>query len=211
MKNYLLSHGFGFTNDYWRNLVPLLDGEIHFFDELNLDKSKTYVGIGHSLGFLKLNNSGLKFEALVALQGFLNYCGNLDRMQKVRKIALQKVRNKIIENKNESLRQFRSFCGYADNVTTDIPLSTLLAELEMMEHSYKHCGVKTLVIGSSDDVIVPMSVINDNFSNLKDVTILQLNTGRHALGYLHPVLIAKNILSRCLSSHARSHTPIPYF
>ena len=198
MTNYLLSHGFGFTNDYWRNLVPLLDGEIHFFDELNLDKSKTYVGIGHSLGFLKLNNSGLKFEALVALQGFLNYCGSLDRMQKVRKIALQKVRNKIIENKNESLRQFRSFCGYADNVTTDILLSTLLAELEMMEHSYKHCGVKTLVIGSSDDVIVPMSIINDNFSKLSNATILQLDYAKHALGYIKSQVVVEKIREFCV-------------
>ena len=73
MKNYLLAHGFGFTNDYWQNLIPLLDGNISFFNDHNLDDSKTYIGLGHSLGFLKLNNSGLQFESLVALQGFLNY------------------------------------------------------------------------------------------------------------------------------------------
>lgn len=211
MKNYLLAHGFGFTNDYWQNLVPQLNGNIHFLSDPNLDKEKTYIGIGHSLGFLKLNNSGLKFEALVALQGFLNYCGSSVRMQKIREAEIAKVRNRVITNKNESLRQFRTFCGYDKEVITDIPLQILLDELKMMENRYEHCGVKTLVIGSADDVIVPMSIINDNFSNLKDVTILQLNTGRHALGYLHPVLIAKNILSRCLSSHSRSHTPIPYF
>ena len=211
MKNYLLAHGFGFTNDYWQNLVPQLNGNIHFFGDPNLDKEKTYIGIGHSLGFLKLNNSGLKFEALVALQGFLNFCGSSVRMQKIREAGIAKVRDRVLTNKNESLRQFRTFCGYDKEVKTNIPLQILLDELKMMENRYEHCGVKTLVIGSADDVIVPMSIINDNFSNLKDVTILQLNTGRHALGYLHPVLIAKNILSRCLSSHSRSHTPIPYF
>ena len=73
MKNYLLAHGFGFNNDYWKNLIPLLDGNIYFLDDPNLDGSKVYIGIGHSLGFLKLNNSEFKFDALVALQGFLNY------------------------------------------------------------------------------------------------------------------------------------------
>ncbi len=194
MKNYLLAHGFGFTNDYWRKLTPLLGGEIYFFDSPDLDSSKTYIGIGHSLGFLKLNNSGLKFETLVALQGFLNYCGSSGRMRKIREIALQKMRNKIIENKNESLRQFRIFCGYDAPITTDTALQMLLSELEMMEHSYQHCGVKTLVIGSADDLIVPMSIINDNFANLNDVTILQLDSGRHALGYLYPKLIARKIL-----------------
>ena len=70
MTNYLLAHGFGFTNDYWQNLVPLLDGNIYFFDDLDLDKDKTYVGIGHSVGFLKLNNSGLQFDALIACRKF---------------------------------------------------------------------------------------------------------------------------------------------
>ena len=97
------------------------------------------------------------------------------------------------------MRQFRIFCGYGDSVTydsitTDISLSTLLAELEMMEHNYQHCGAKTLVIGSTDDLIVPMSIINDNFDNLKDVTILRLPSGRHALGHLHPKLIAEKIM-----------------
>ena len=193
MTNYLLAHGFGFTNDYWQNLIPLLNGNIYFFNDPNLDKDKTYVGIGHSIGFLKLNNSGLKFDALVALQGFLNYCGSSDRMRKIREAGIAKVRNRVITNKNESLRQFRSFCGYDKEVTTDIPLQTLLHELDMMGKSYEHCRVKTLVIGSADDVIVPMSIINDNFSHLANATILQLDYGKHALGYIKSQIVAEKI------------------
>lgn len=193
MKSYLLAHGFGFNNDYWRNLTPLLSGNIYFFDDPNLDKTKSYVGIGHSIGFLKLNNSELKFAALVALQGFLNYCGSFERMRKIRETELAKVLNKIIVNKNESLKQFRTFCGYNEDINIDIPLQTLLDELEMMKKTYEHCGIRTLVIGSSDDVIVPMSIINDNFANLENITIQQIETGRHALGYIHPKLVANQI------------------
>ena len=191
MTNYLLAHGFGFTNDYWQNLTPYLEGDIYYFDAPDLDKTKTYIGIGHSLGFLRLNNSGLKFEAIVALQGFLNYCGSFDRMRKIREAELSKVRKNIISNKDESLKQFRVFCGYDEDVPQDIPLKTLLDELEMMENSYEHCGARTLVIGSFDDVIVPMSIINDNFAHLPNITIQQLRNGKHALGYLNSRIIAE--------------------
>lgn len=193
MRNYLLAHGFGFNNDYWENLIPLLDGNIYFLDDPKLDASKVYVGIGHSLGFLKLNNSEFKFDALVALQGFLNYCGNCKRIRNIREQNLAKVRNRIIENKKESLNQFRKFCGYQEATEPDIPLQTLLDELKMMENNYAHCGVKTLIIGSIDDVIVPMSIINDNFAHLNNVEILQLNSGRHVLGYLETQTIAEKI------------------
>ena len=193
MTNYLLAHGFGFTNDYWQNLVPLLDGNIYFFDDLDLDKDKTYVGIGHSVGFLKLNNSGLQFDALIALQGFLNFCGSSDRMRKIREAGIAKVRNRVLINKHESLHQFRTFCGYDKKVITDIPLQTLLDELEMMGKGYAHCGVKTLVIGSADDVIVPMSIINDNFSHLSNAIILQVDYAKHALGYIKTQIVAEKI------------------
>ena len=198
MKNYLLAHGFGFTNDYWQNLVPQLNGNIHFLSDPNLDKEKTYIGIGHSLGFLKLNNSGLKFEALVALQGFLNFCGSSVRMQKIREAGIAKVRDRVLTNKNESLRQFRTFCGYDKEVKTDIPLQILLDELKMMENRYEHCGVKTLVIGSADDVIVPMSIINDNFSKLSNTTILQLDYAKHALGYIKSQIVVEKIREFCV-------------
>ena len=193
MKSYLLAHGFGFTNDYWRNLIPLLDGNIYFFNDSNLDKTKTYIGIGHSIGFLKLNNSKLRFEALIALQGFLNFCGSSDKMRKIREAELAKFGENVNSHKDECLRKFRELCGYGKDVEADIPLQSLLDELEMMGKSYEHCGVKTLVIGSTDDVIVPMSIINDNFAHLNNVSILQIDNGKHALGYFYPEIVVKKI------------------
>ena len=65
---YLLCSGFGFDNGYWKNLIPLLDGEYEFFDSsFEASERRDYVGIGHSLGFLKLNNSGIKFRISAAV------------------------------------------------------------------------------------------------------------------------------------------------
>ena len=193
MKNYLLAHGFGFTNNYWNNLIKYLNGNIYFFNSKNVDKTKTYIGIGHSLGFLKLNNSDFKFEKLISLQGFLNFCGDFDRIHRIRKIAIEKVRTALMLNKNDSLCKFRKHCGYNEIDTADVELNTLLLELDMMKKNYTHCGIRTLAIGSSDDVIVPMSIISDNFKNLENVSILKIEHGKHALGYLHPLLIAEKI------------------
>ena len=193
MNNYLLAHGFGFTNDYWNNLIKYLDGNIYFFDDPDLDQSKTYIGIGHSLGFLKLNNSYFKFEKLISLQGFLNFCGNVHRMRKIRDIEIEKVRSDLILNKDDSLCRFRKNCGYNEMDTTNMDLDALLMEIDMMKKSYQHCGIRTLAIGSYDDVIVPMSIINDNFKNIENVSILPIEHGKHALGYIQPKLIAEKI------------------
>ena len=193
MKRYLLAHGFGFTNDYWKNLVPLLDGEVHFLDDAGLDVSKTYIGIGHSIGFLHLNNSGVRFEALVALQGFLNFCGSTERMRKVREAGVEKVRAELLRDKVASLTRFRSACGYHEPVDADIPMQRLLAELDMMTEAYRHCGVRTLVIGGKDDAIVPMSLIRDNFGNLRNVSIIQTDGVGHSLGYNMATFVAEKV------------------
>lgn len=197
MNKYLLAHGFGFDNNYWKNLIPLLKGEIYFLDDPNLDAAETYIGIGHSLGFLKLNNSNLKFKALIALQGFLNYCGSTSVLRKVREKRLEDITNNIKKDKMETLESFRLFCGYNEHLTVNFELSELLNDLDLMKHSYKHCGVKTLVIGSVDDRIVPMSIINDNFSSLPNVSIIQCDDGRHSLGYNKPEYIVEKINEFC--------------
>lgn len=193
VKRYLLAHGFGFTSDYWKNLVSLLDGEVHFLDDTGLDMSKTYIGIGHSIGFLQLNNSDVRFEALVALQGFLNFCGSTERMRKVRESAVERVRHGILEDKKASLTRFRSACGYQEPVDADIPMQRLLAELDMMKKAYTHCGVRTLVIGSREDTIVPMSLIRDNFGNLRNASMIQTDGVGHSLGYNMATFVAEKV------------------
>lgn len=183
MKNYLLSHGFGFTNEYWKNLIPSLDGKVYFLDNKNIDRSKSYIGIGHSIGFLKLNNSNLNFESLICLQGFLDFCGKTERMRAIRIQKLKKITNEIQVDKIGSLAKFRLACGYDQQITEDLPLNELLEDLSIMENAYKHCGVRTLVIGSIEDMIVPMSIIDDNFKDFNNISIIKTTGIGHSLGY----------------------------
>lgn len=182
---YLLCRGFGFTNDYWENLIPLLDDKFDFFaDGFVPNPNEKYVGIGHSIGFLKLNNSGIKFKALIGLQGFLNFCGTASPKKEI----LQENLNRIIElfskNPENSLKFFYKACGYEKNIPAEISQKRLISDLKMMKLSFTHCGAATLIIGSEQDTIVGKDILEDNFEHLCPLKFI--NGVNHTLGFSKP-------------------------
>ncbi len=200
---YLLSHGFGFDNSYWRNLIPLLDDEYEFFNHgFCFSTQKSYVGIGHSLGFLKLNNSGIKFHALVGLQGFLNFGGsvaehrimilkNLDRM-----VAQCKL------NPSRFLSFFRNLCGYQSKITlAELSIENLLQDLTMMKSAYNHCGAPTLILGSHQDKIVESAILEDNFEH-QNVIIKYIDGVNHTLGFTNPNQVFEQIKNFMQNNYA---------
>lgn len=187
---YVLSHGFGFSDKYWRNLVPLLDGEVVYFNKnLKTQTDKNYIGIGHSLGFSKLNNSEIKFRHLIGLQGFLNFCGSDRKMRLIRENNLNKLIQKFKIDCGNSLKNFYKICGYPFDIPKNINETELINELESMKLSNTHCGTKTTIIGSSADQIVPLSIIEDNFSNNNNIDIKYIDGVTHSLGFNNPAFV----------------------
>lgn len=182
---YLLCHGFCFCNDFWKNLIPLLDYKYEFYDSVFIpDNSEDYIGIGHSLGFLKLNNSGIKFKALVGLQGFLDFCSS----EHNRRAILQNTIDRMIASYKKNPRKFVDFfyslCGYMNKPNYHVVLKqNLVDDLELMKNVYQHCGVRTLIIGSIYDKVLDNSIILDNFENLQNVELSYINTVNHTLGF----------------------------
>lgn len=173
MKNYLLAHGFCFNNSYWKNLIGLLNGNVYYYDDNFLDTdNKEYIGIGHSLGFLKLNNSGLKFSHLISVQGFLNFCGDDPKTKKIREYNLEKMIQNFQNNPTDALKNFYKSCGWSENEMPfkNVP-NNFLEDLKMMKNKYLHCGIKTTAIATKGDKIVPQIITEDNFSGLKNVII----------------------------------------
>ena len=190
---YILAHGFGFNNDYWQNLISYLPGKWRFFEPgMSLAGDRKYIGIGHSLGFLKLNNSGLWFDYLVGLQPFLNFCGTDRRLHEFRKQQLDKVISDFKLDAEQFLKNFRCQCGYLGAVALDNP-EQLAAEFSLMQLSYPHNGVKTLVLAGKDDQVVPYSLVIDNFLGIAQVTIDELSGTKHVLGYKKPEAVALKI------------------
>lgn len=191
---YLFCHGFGFKNDYWDNFIKVCDenSALHqpffadpapiyeFLDEnFELDERKKYIGIGHSLGFLKLNNLKIQnptmnLKALVGLQGFLNFCGTDPVKKKIRQRNLDKMIKIFSKDPVNALNFFWKACGYPKECAfpssdsffdsfPDLSQNKLISDLGLMKESFDHCSVPTLIIGSSDDSIVEPSVLLDNF------------------------------------------------
>lgn len=191
---YILCHGFGFSNDYWRNLLPYVSNDVVFFDDLDnlkIATNKKYIGIGHSLGFLKLNNSNITFEYLIGLQGFINFCGNNMNMRKIREKNLKRVIIDFETDHTLALTNFHRACGCESS--RDITKIEIMKDLNLMKRTYQHCGTKTLMIGTTEDKIVPMSLIKDNFSAISNVTITEEEGCGHSLGFNLVHKISKRI------------------
>lgn len=180
----LLCSGFCFGNDYWENLSHLLDMECEFFDPAKkYDDDKEIVGIGHSIGFQKLNNSGIKFKALIGLQGFLNFCGDDPILNKKLSANLDKMKALFSRNAEKARVSFLQLCGYEKPGGECASLEILLQDLESMKSKYNHCGCKSLVIGTNDDPIILPQILHDNFSDRSDVSLKIMQGKHHVLGW----------------------------
>ena len=185
---YLLCHGFGFNNSYWDNLIPLLDDEYEFFDaNFKMSSEKNYVGVGHSLGFLKLNNSGVNFRALVGLQGFLNFCGSEPGHRKILQKNLERMMKECEKNPTRFLKFFHKLCGHDRQFDLqNFSKENLINDLKIMRNSYKHCGSPTLILGSHEDKIVEDMILKDNFENKKNIRLRYIDGVNHTLGFSKP-------------------------
>ncbi|MDR1208630.1 MAG: alpha/beta hydrolase [Holosporales bacterium] len=191
--SYLLCHGFCFTHDYWRNLVPLLGGNIAYFDENFVYDGRPYIGIGHSLGFQKLNNSNVKFDYLVGLQGFTNFCGTESELHKTREDNINRMKKTFEADAVGSLRMFYNACGYKGPIPS-VDSENLIFELQSMKNKYKcshDCPI--LIIGSNDDEILPPEILDDNFNHVSNAKIKKINGVSHLLGFKKPEYVAKEI------------------
>ncbi|MDR3030793.1 MAG: methyltransferase domain-containing protein [Holosporales bacterium] len=189
-----MAHGLGFSDEYWENLIKKLPGEFIFYREgLLLNKNKHYVGIGHSLGFQKLNNSGIKFDLLFGLQGFLNFCGTDERLKEIRKKNLDKMIKMFQADWQNALESFYQSCDYPGNIPNNISKEDLVRDFELLKTDNKHCGAKTVIIGSYDDRIVPPILIEDNFACLNNVLIKYVDKAGHSLGFNMSEVIANII------------------
>jgi pimeloyl-[acyl-carrier protein] methyl ester esterase len=182
--SYLLCHGFGFTDEYWRQLVLLLDGDVAYFDENFVAYERRYIGIGHSVGFLKLNNSSVTFDCLVGLQGFSNFCGREIEEKRTRERNIDRMIKTYEVDAVRSLKMLYGATGYEGAVPKDVKADELIADLQLMKREYecrRDCPI--LIIGSDDDAIVPLTVLDDNFAHVQNAQVKKINGVSHLLGF----------------------------
>ena len=207
---FVFCHGFGFDATFWDSLRPYFTGvdavylDLGYFMEgraadrpyENYDScdSIDFIGIGHSLGLMKLMSLNIKFKYLIGLHGFVHFLGFDQQLHRRRERELMHLTKQFIRSPESTLMKFYQRAG----VTWDLSARNAFNQMRLLEDlaSLAHpmqSSVPMLVLGSNDDKITPPELIEDNFSHHAYVTVHILNHAQHGLGYLKPELVYKQI------------------
>lgn len=199
-KYFIFCHGFGYDSTFWDNLRPFFANDscvfldLGYFGnkcvELKIPPFTQVVGVGHSLGFMKLLNLDIKFDYIIGLNSFTNFLGNDLQLRHARTLELERLRENLLKSPISTLKRFYQRCGASIPIKdlSDICLERLTDDLEFLKsESNFRKDSKLLVIGSEDDVIVPKELVWDNFKGLgREVELKFFPNGSHALGLLNP-------------------------
>ena len=204
---FIFCHGWSYDPTFWDNLKPYFEDRPCIFWDLGyfgpsdlpmptLSSSIQWVGIGHSIGFLKLLNTQFPWYRLIGLQGFLNFQGSSPSLKRKRYRDFLKLQNSFEEDAMKTLSEFHEICGNNDmqssyptmnraNLSNDL---ALLSTVHLMKED-----IPCLILGSEDDLIVTKDLINDNFGQHKQAQIVMHNKGSHTLGFSEPTFVRNAI------------------
>lgn len=200
----LFCHGFGFEPTYWANLSSFFSHTTPHFIDLGYFgpsfKPKTLkeplIGVGHSVGFLKLLEMDLPFTHLIGLNAFTNFLGEDPSLKDKREKELSLLKRNLLKSPHTTLKNFYTRCGLTlkdIHYFQALDLDALVKDLDFLKTAVykKDFPCPTLIINTLDDVIVPREISLENFSN--KCTLTFLNDGSHALGYKRSKEIAHHI------------------
>lgn len=224
---FVFCHGFGFDASFWNSLRPYFSGreaiylDLEYFDapvagrrELNgqqtmdsftlltktslHDQPIEYIGIGHSLGLMKLMSLSLPFNCLIGLHGFVNFLGFNASLHRRRSRELHYLTRQFTTLPELTLSEFYQRTGVQCKASGLYSLNRikLLGDLVSLTHSVPVPDeIPMLILGSNDDKITPPALLEDNFGACRNVTLEILSHAQHGLGYLNPDLVYQKIMS----------------
>ena len=192
MTHLVFCHGFSYSPNYWINLTALLENftihhmDLGYYEDLKIPEIKEpVIGIGHSLGLIKLMQQNFRFKALIGLNGFVNFLGTGLRLRNRRSLELDTFEHLIRTSPNLALKFFHNRCGVNLN-PSNINKERLLGDLDCLRQSFPVPNNLTL-LAAQNDIVCPPELIQDNFGT-QNITMLE--SGRHSLGYNHAAEVA---------------------
>jgi len=199
---FVFSHGWGFDKKIWNILSKKFPPENCIFldqgyfsdKELSIpdDGHTTFIGIGHSLGFIKLLELKVKFSALVAIQGFLNFLGHGQYLYCKRNLELDVMKRHFEIYPFKTLQSFYAKCGIDGPNITALDKELLRKDLNQLSLKFElPKEVPILVLASKDDVVVPPNLVRDNFKNAK---VFFHDKGAHRISSLNCDFIFNKIM-----------------
>lgn len=206
-KCFVFCHGFGLDSSYWTHLRPYFAQhktvylDLGYFGQeqmtLFFDASLDYIGIGHSLGLMKLMSLNIPFKALIGLNGFVDFLGLDVLLHAHRMRELAHLTRHFFRAPGVALSQFYQRAGVMFDGLVNGPINQkkLLDDLDsLLTPRAIPPSIPMLILGSSDDKIVPPALIEANFSHHPQVRIEILNQAKHGLGYLKSEVVYQKIM-----------------
>jgi pimeloyl-[acyl-carrier protein] methyl ester esterase len=220
---FVLMHGWGSNADYWQNLIQHLDRNDYFLYEqgyffssgnnqtsrndlynfIEKHKDDQIIGIGHSIGFIKLLETNIDFDYIFGLQSFTNFLGSDSTLKFVTE-NFKNFMSKFITNTSQALKESyisSRIYEYFDEALfgeNNINYSLLMKDLQSLKENKSYLLNKISdnyhIFGTHDDLVVPSFIIKDNFPENK-ITFLDINSG-HSLGIFHSELISQEIFKK---------------
>jgi pimeloyl-[acyl-carrier protein] methyl ester esterase len=205
MIGYIFCHGWGLDPTFFALLRPhfahdsALFWDLGYFGDVHCplpgDIIETWVGVGHSFGFVKMLQTGIPFKGLVGLQAFVNFLGKKEQINAKRSLDLKAFEKKFKASPNSMLAYIQQACGM-EPVQATPHLERLTSDLSALKADYSCLlspAIPTLLIGSADDTVVPPDLIRDNFQAYPQVRLLFHKEGGHRLCPASAPLAAQQI------------------
>lgn len=206
-ENYFIfCHGFGFDKTFWDPLKPYFATQKTLYLDLGYFGAETYlvlepeqfnyIGIGHSLGLMKLLSFNISMSHLIGLHGFIHFLGFDATLNQLRMREWLSLKKYFLRAPELTLKQFYQRVGVPFEIhKKTIQTIKLQQDLDALKQTFDLPGkVPTLILGAVDDPVVPPVLIEDNFSSQNHVTIDILNQGQHGLGFLNSALVYQKIM-----------------
>ena len=194
---FLFIHGWGFNARFWDPLRAALPAHRGMARDLGYfgpqisnsgpDRDAPVVAVTHSFGtMVLLNDPRPALAALIVINGFPRFTEAEDYRPATPARLVQRMRRRLSEAPEETLRNFRRRCGTELGIHGPLDLSRLADDLTAMESQDCRSALAAitapiLVLASEDDPIVPPGMTAQAFSANAQVTLRWSADGQHVL------------------------------
>jgi pimeloyl-[acyl-carrier protein] methyl ester esterase len=200
MTHFVFCHGFGFDIRFWERIAPYFSQERcsfidlgYFSNRVNCEyfKEQRIIGIGHSIGLSKLVSMYRHFDYLIGLNSFINFLGSEQTIRKKRQKELTALQKSFLKDPDSTLKNFYTRCGTPELIEqtnfSKLDCNLISSDFEWLEKEHKLSKVPTLILSSDDDIVVPNTIVFDNFAKEPKVKIDSIIGGGHGLGFRKPL------------------------
>lgn len=168
----IFCHGFGFDASFWDPLLPYLYDIPCTFLELGYFKAPSqnitslpqgfrYIGVGHSLGFIKLITHACAptLDAYIGINAFFNFLGHGSPLYEQRLHEWKVLSRNIKRNPNQTLINFYKRCHVPvpnHHKITEDGFLRAQADLALLKASYAPPACPIYMLNTDSDPVAPL-------------------------------------------------------